>query len=220
MLKNTDSHEKLNVVVLISGNGSNLQVLIDQMLDHSLPIKIAAVISNKAAAYGLTRAEKAGITTAVIDNKAYADRESYDSALQQKIDGFQPKLVILAGFMRILTPSFVNHFEGRMLNVHPSLLPNYRGLNTHQRAIDDNAEIHGVSVHYVTPELDGGPVVAQSLVNIKESDTAESLALRVQTKEHALYPLVISWVALGRLQLINNELFFDKEKLESPIVSG
>jgi len=212
------SREKLNVVVLISGSGSNLQVLIDQMRDHSLPIRISAVISNKADAYGLKRAEAAGISTAVVNNKAYPDRESYDAALQRKIDAYQPQLVVLAGFMRILTPDFVNHFQGRMLNIHPSLLPNYRGLNTHQRAIDDKAKIHGVSVHFVTPELDGGPVIAQSQVAIKENDTAESLASRVQAKEHRLYPLVIGWIALGRLTLNNSELIFDNKTLTKPII--
>ena len=220
MTVNTNSLEKLNVVVLISGSGSNLQVLIDQMLDQSLPINITAVISNKADAFGLKRAEKAGISTAVVDNKAYSERESYDTALQQKIDTFNPQLVVLAGFMRILTPDFVNHFKGRMLNIHPSLLPNYRGLNTHQRAIDDKATIHGVSVHFVTPELDGGPVVAQSQVNIEENDTAEALAKRVQAKEHTLYPLVIGWIAMGRLTLIDSELIFDNQKLTKPILSN
>ncbi len=211
--------KKTNVVVLISGSGSNLQVLIDQMLDHSLPITISAVISNKTNAYGLERAKKAGISTAVMDNKTYTDRESYDTALQTKIDTFKPDLVVLAGFMRILTPNFVNHYTGRMLNIHPSLLPNYRGLNTHQRAIDDNAKVHGVSVHFVTPELDGGPVIAQSKVSIEENDTAEHLANRVKTKEHVLYPLVISWFALGRLTLINSDVIFDEHKLNKPIIS-
>ena len=210
---------KLNVVVLISGSGSNLQILIDQMLDQSLPIQITAVISNKADAYGLKRAEKAGIVASIVDNKAYPDRESYDSALQQEIDKYKPQLVVLAGFMRILTANFVNHFNGRMLNIHPSLLPEYRGLNTHQRAIDDNAKIHGVSVHYVTPELDGGPIVAQSQVNIDPNETAESLASKVQKKEHMLYPLVIGWIALGRLKMIDSELIFDNKKLSKPIIS-
>jgi len=210
----------MNVVVLISGNGSNLQVLIDQMRDKSLPINISAVISNKANAYGLTRAEQAGIKTAVVDNKAYPCRESYDLALQEKIDTYQPELIVLAGFMRILSDNFVYHYEGRMINIHPSLLPDYRGLNTHQRAIDDNAGIHGVSVHYVTPELDGGPVIAQSQVKISANDTAQTLAGKVQQKEHKLYPLVISWIALGRLSLINGELIFENNKLNKPIISN
>ena len=213
------SSNKLKVAVLISGSGSNLQVLIDRIHDESLTVEIAAVISNKADAYGLQRAELAGIPTAVVDNKAYSNRESYDNALQVVIDQYQPQLVVLAGFMRILTESFVNHYEGRMLNIHPSLLPNYRGLNTHQRAIDDKARIHGVSVHFVTPELDGGPVIAQSQVIVKEKDSAKSLAARVQKAEHELYPRVINWIALGRLKLTNNELFFDNKKLSKPIIS-
>jgi len=213
-------NNSLKIVVLVSGSGSNLQVLIDQMLDKSLPIEIVAVISNKSNAYGLKRAELAGISTATVDNKAFPDRESYDAALREKVDQFQPQLVVLAGFMRILTEGFVNHYAGRMLNIHPSLLPNYRGLNTHQRAIDDKAKIHGVSVHYVTPELDGGPIIAQSQVNVETNDTAETLAARVQKEEHKLYPLVISWIALGRLQLTNSELFFDNQKLSTPIIGN
>ncbi|MDH5257716.1 MAG: phosphoribosylglycinamide formyltransferase [Gammaproteobacteria bacterium] len=210
---------KLKIVVLISGSGSNLQTLIDQMIDQSLPIEIAAVISNKADAFGLTRAESAGISTVVLDNKSYPDRESYDAALQEAIDEFNPQLVVLAGFMRILTENFVNHYSGRMLNIHPSLLPHYRGLNTHQRAIDDKAKIHGVSVHFVTPELDGGPIIAQSQVDVKASDNAKSLAARVQKQEHKLYPLVIGWIANGRIKLTDGELFFDNQKLNKPILS-
>lgn len=210
--------DKLKIVVLISGNGSNLQVLIDQMNDHSLPIEIVAVISNKPDAYGLKRAERSNIKTHCIDNANFTDRDSFDSELRQKLDELNPKLIVLAGFMRILTANFVNHFEGRLINVHPSLLPNYRGLNTHQRAIDDNAEIHGVSVHFVTPELDAGSIIAQSQLKINTNETAECLALRVQEKEHILYPLVISWIALGRIILRDDELFFDQTPLTKPIL--
>lgn len=211
-------NKKLNVVVLISGSGSNLQVLIDHMRDGSLPISIKAVISNKADAFGLQRAEQAGIPTVVLNHKDFADRDAFDQALQAKIDQFNPQLVVLAGYMRILSESFVKHYENRMINIHPSLLPAYRGLNTHQRALDDQAKIHGVSVHFVTPELDGGPVVAQSQVIINANDTAESLAAKVQKKEHKLYPLVVGWIALGRLKLKNNELIFDNKKLNKPII--
>jgi len=212
------SEKKLTIVVLISGSGSNLQVLIDQMLAGTLPIEIAAVISNRGDAAGLKRAETAGIKTLVVDNKAYPDRQSYDVELQKNIDSFNPQLVVLAGFMRILTEDFVNHYTNRMLNIHPSLLPNYRGLNTHQRAIDDGAEIHGVSVHFVTPELDGGPVIAQSQVDVASDDTTQSLAAKVQAKEHILYPRVIKWIAEQRLKITNGELFFDNQKLNAPIL--
>jgi len=212
------SEKKLKIVILISGSGSNLQVLIDQMLDGTLPIEIAAVISNKADAAGLKRAETAGIKTRVVDNKAYPDRQSYDAVLQKDIDSFNPQLVVLAGFMRILTEDFVNHYTNRMLNIHPSLLPNYRGLNTHQRAIDDGVGIHGVSVHFVTPELDGGPVIAQSQVDVASDDTAQSLAAKVQAKEHILYPRVIKWIAEQRLKITNGELLFDNQKLNAPIL--
>lgn len=209
---------KLKIVVLISGNGSNLQILIDQMNDCSLPIEIVAVISNKTDAFGLKRADQANIKTYCIDNKNFVDRRSYDIKLQQIIDEINPQLIVLAGFMRILTKEFVDHFEGRLINVHPSLLPNYRGLNTHQRALDDKVEKHGVSVHFVTPELDSGAVIAQSELAINPQETAQTLALRVQKKEHLLYPLVISWIALGRLTIINNELIFDKQPLKKPVI--
>ena len=208
---------KIRVVVLISGSGSNLQTLIDQSRDLTLPIEIVLVISNKPDAYGLTRAINAGIQTQVINHKDFADRSTYDLALQKAIDEQQPDLVVLAGFMRILSENFVNHYLGRMLNIHPSLLPKYRGLNTHQRALKNKEKVHGVSVHFVTPELDGGPVIIQSQVPIELTDTAESLAKRVQAQEHIIYPIAISWFALKRLKLKNGNLEFDKKNLDQPV---
>lgn len=189
------------VVVLISGNGSNLQALIDYPQTHYV---ISQVISNRSDAYGLQRAELAGISTAVLDHKQFATRESFDEALIRLIDARQPDLVVLAGFMRILSSGFVQHYAGRLLNIHPSLLPLYKGTNTHQRVLDAGDRVHGVSVHFVTEELDGGPVVAQAIIPVFEGDSKETLAQRVATQEHRLYPEVVSWFAAGRLRMIDN----------------
>ena len=201
------------LVVLISGSGSNLQAIIDACLSGYINAEVAAVISNKADAYGLTRAKHAGIATQVLDHKQFASREEYDVALGQLISDFTPDLVVLAGFMRILTPSLVQKFKGKMLNIHPSLLPKYQGLNTHQRAIDANDAEHGVSVHFVTEELDGGPVVCQARVPILPDDTAESLAKRVHMQEHKLYPLVVKWFSEQRLKMEADYAVFDNKTL-------
>jgi phosphoribosylglycinamide formyltransferase-1 len=190
-----------NVVVLISGSGSNLQALIDSIANDGNPARIAAVISNRADAYGLERAKQAGIATRVLDHKQFDGREAFDAALVEAIDGFDPQLVVLAGFMRILTPGFVNHYTGRLLNIHPSLLPKYKGLHTHQRALEAGDSEHGCSVHFVTEELDGGPLVVQAVVPVESGDTPESLAQRVHSQEHHIYPLAMRWFAEGRLRL-------------------
>ncbi|WP_137972216.1 MULTISPECIES: phosphoribosylglycinamide formyltransferase [unclassified Pseudomonas] len=190
-----------NVVVLISGSGSNLQALIDSIANDGNPARIAAVISNRADAYGLERARQAGIATRVLDHKQFDGREAFDTALVEAIDGFDPQLVVLAGFMRILTGNFVRHYEGRLLNIHPSLLPKYKGLHTHQRALEAGDSEHGCSVHFVTEELDGGPLVVQAVVPVESGDTPESLAQRVHSQEHHIYPLAMRWFAEGRLRL-------------------
>ncbi|PYC27341.1 phosphoribosylglycinamide formyltransferase [Aquipseudomonas alcaligenes] len=190
-----------NVVVLISGSGSNLQALIDSIANDGNPARIAAVISNRADAYGLVRAQNAGIPTLVLDHKQFDGREAFDAALIEAIDGFDPQLVVLAGFMRILTGDFVRHYEGRLLNIHPSLLPKYKGLHTHQRALEAGDREHGCSVHFVTEELDGGPLVVQAVVPVESGDTPESLAQRVHSQEHHIYPLAMRWFAEGRLKL-------------------
>ena len=200
---------RLPIVVLISGNGSNLQALIDAAARGELPVDIRAVISNRPAAYGLERARRAGIPAVVVNHGDYPDRAAFDAALQQAIDAYQPGLVVLAGFMRILTPEFVAHYHGRMLNVHPSLLPAFRGLDTHRRALEAGVKEHGVSIHFVTAELDGGPVVAQEKIPVLPGDDAESLAQRVQAAEHILYPRVIRWFAEGRLTLQDNRAMLD-----------
>ena len=206
-----------SLVVLISGSGSNLQAIIDKCADKRINASICRVISNKADVKGLTRAEAAGITTDVIDHTQYADRDTFDAALIEVIDQCKPDLVVLAGFMRILTEGFVTHFKGRLINIHPSLLPKYQGLNTHQRAIDAGDSEAGASVHFVTEELDGGPVIAQAKVSVEANDTAETLAKRVLTVEHDIFPAVIGWFADRRLQLDNNQVLFDQQTLSSPI---
>jgi phosphoribosylglycinamide formyltransferase-1 len=190
----------LPIVVLLSGSGSNLQAIIDAM--HSgLPVDIRAVISNKMDAYGLERARQAGIPAQVLSHRDYADRESYDAALAGLIDGCGAQLVVLAGFMRILSDGFVRRYEGRMLNIHPSLLPRHRGLDTHARALAAGDGEHGATVHFVSPELDAGPIIIQARVPVEPGDTPESLAARVLQQEHRIYPQAIRWYAEGRLEL-------------------
>ena len=191
----------IRLVVLISGNGSNLQAIIDNIANNNLPAQIVAVISNKADAYGLERAKKAGIEQCVLSHKDFTDREQYDQALKNLIDEYQPDLIILAGFMRILTNEFVEHYLNKMMNIHPSLLPKYKGLNTHQRAIDAGDKEHGCSVHFVTPELDDGPVILQATVPVKDNDTAETLASRVHEQEHKIYPEAIRMFAENKLNI-------------------
>ena len=190
-----------NVVVLISGSGSNLQALIDSIAHEGTPARIAAVISNRADAYGLARAQQAGIETRVLDHKQFDGREAFDTALVDTIDSFTPDLVLLAGFMRILTGDFVRHYQGRLLNIHPSLLPRHKGLHTHQRALEAGDHEHGCSVHFVTEELDGGPLVVQAVIPVESGDTPDSLAQRVHIQEHRIYPLALRWFAEGRLKL-------------------
>jgi phosphoribosylglycinamide formyltransferase-1 len=209
---------KLSLVVLISGSGSNLQAIIDAAAS-GLPIEIRAVISNRPEVLGLTRAEQAGITTGVLDHKAFPNRDAYERALIELIDGYQPGLVILAGFMRILTPAFVRHYAGRMFNIHPSLLPKFRGLHTHQRALDAGETLHGASVHFVTEELDGGPLIVQAQVPVLPDDDADRLAARVLTHEHQIYPLAIGWFAEQRLSLGDTgEVILDGRSLRQPVI--
>ena len=208
--------KKLPIVVLISGSGSNLQAIIDAQ-QADFPAEIKAVISNKATAKGLERAKQAGITTHIIAHQDYPDRESYDRELSKVIDSHSAQLVVLAGFMRILSHWFVAEYEGRLINIHPSLLPKFKGLNTHQQALDANEVIHGATVHFVTPELDGGPLILQAKVTIEATDTAESLAQRVLVKEHIIYPKAIKWIALGRVEMTDGKTFIDGKVLNSPI---
>lgn len=202
-----------SIVVLISGSGSNLQAILDACKAGFIAGRVSAVISNKAGVFGLNRAADAGVAAQVLDHKQYADRASYDVALCQAIDQHQPDLVVLAGFMRILTPEFVAHYSGRLLNIHPSLLPKYQGLNTHQRAIDAGDTVHGCSVHFVTAELDGGPVVLQAKVPVFPEDDAAAVAARVHEQEHRIYPLVVRWFCQDRLQQQADKALLDGQIL-------
>ena len=203
-----------NIVVLISGNGSNLQAIIDSCTNGIIKnSRIAAVISNKADAYGLQRAQLANIEAVSIAATNYANRQDYDQVLIEKINAYQPDVIVLAGFMRILSADFVNHYQGRMLNIHPSLLPKYTGLNTHQRAIDAGDTEHGTSVHFVTEELDGGPVILQAKVPIFTTDSVDDVIERVQRQEHNIYPLVIQWLLTQRLSMQNGYAVLDGNQL-------
>ncbi len=195
-----------NIVILISGRGSNMEALIAERDAGRLPVNIAAVISNRPDAKGLETAAKAGIATRCLDHKAFADRAAFDTALAACIDEFGPDLVVLAGFMRILTPDFVRHYEGRLFNIHPSLLPSFPGLHTHQRALDEGVRIHGCTVHFVTAELDHGPVVIQAAVPVLDGDDEAALAARVLRQEHRIYPQAVRWFAEGRLSLVDGRV--------------
>ena len=206
-----------NIVILISGSGSNMAAIVrraqQERWETRLGARVAAVISNKADAKGLVFAKEQGIATAVLDHKAYASREAFDAALVQEIERHAPTLVVLAGFMRILTPGFVQHYAGRLLNIHPSLLPKYKGLHTHQRALEAGDREHGCSVHFVTEELDGGPLVVQAVIPVESDDSPHSLAQRVHAQEHRIYPLAVRWFAEGRLSLNEQGALLDGQLL-------
>jgi len=209
------SEKKLRVVVLISGRGSNLQSLIHRTAGD-LPAEIVGVISNRPGVAGLERADKVNITTVVVDHREFESRTQFDAALQAAIDDFDPGLIVLAGFMRKLGDEFVANYSGRMINIHPSLLPAFRGLDTHERALEAGVQKHGCSVHFVTEELDGGPVIAQMRVPVKDGDDAETLAARVLTREHELLPAVVHWFALGRLRMRDGGVEMDGTRLMAP----
>jgi len=199
------------IVVLISGSGTNLQAIIDACKLDGYPGEVVGVISNIPTAYGITRAKEENIKTSVLSHKEFPSREAYDQSLIKVLDEYHADVIVLAGFMRILTPEFVQHFQGKLLNIHPSLLPKYQGLNTHQRAIDAGDKEHGVSVHYVTEELDGGPVILQAKVPVFDGDTAEDLASRVHEQEHRIYPLVVKWCCLKRVIMQDDKALIDGE---------
>lgn len=208
------------ILVLASGSGTNLQALIEAARERDFPGQIVAVGCNRPGAFALERAAQAGIETFTVDHTGYDSREAFDAALLAAIMKFNPDVVVLAGFMRILTADFVRALKGKMLNIHPSLLPRYTGLNTHQRVIDAGDTLHGVSIHFVTEDLDGGPVIAQAEVRVDPSDTAATLAEKVQRQEHILYPVVIRWFCEGRIQLDGHQVLFDGAALEVPMRLG
>ncbi|USU15441.1 phosphoribosylglycinamide formyltransferase [Paraburkholderia fungorum] len=189
------------LVILISGRGSNMEAIVRACADEGWPAQVAAVIANRPDAAGLAFAASHGIATAVVDHRQFPDRESFDAALARQIDSFAPDLVVLAGFMRVLTAGFVDRYAGRMLNVHPSLLPSFPGLKTHQQALDAGVRLHGASVHFVTSQLDHGPIVAQAAVPVEAGDTPAMLAERVLATEHVIYPRAVRWFVEGRLAL-------------------
>ncbi len=202
------------IVVLLSGSGTTLQ----SMIDTELPVKICAVISNKPDIMGLDRARDANIATHVLDHTNYTNREDFDRDLQKIIDQYQADLVVLAGFMRILSDGFVKHYKGKLINIHPSLLPKYKGMHTHQRVMDAGEPLHGSSVHFVNSELDGGPVLLQARLPVLPTDSLESLELRIKTKEHLIYPAAISWLAEGRIKLKRDGIHMDGKKMTGPVV--
>ncbi len=204
--------KKLKLIVLISGRGSNLKAIVEQA-DPLIDLQL--VISNRPQAEGLIWAHQKGIPTAVIDHSQYPNRDTFDQALQTKIDHCQPDLIALAGFMRILSPQFVSHYRGRLINIHPSLLPAFKGLHTHQRVLEAKQREHGATVHFVTEELDGGPIILQAKVPVLPEDTEEQLATRVLQQEHRIYPQAIHWFAEGKIQLRGNQVWIANQSITS-----
>ena len=204
--------------ILVSGSGTNLQAFIDAVAAGSLDLDLCVVFSNNPNAFGLERAEKAGIPTACIEHGDFPDRESFDRAVIAELDRWNPELLILAGFMRILSPAFVNHFEGKILNIHPALLPRYPGLNTHQRVLDAGDKWHGSTVHFVTEELDGGPRILQGRLPVDPKESADELQHRVQAIEHKIYPQAAGLVGSGRVVFRNGQAWIDGELADEPIL--
>ncbi len=211
----------LRLVVLISGSGSNLQAILDACGQSGgaarINARVVGVLSNKADAFGLARATRAGVVSTVLDHTSYAGREAFDQAMITAIDAWQPDVVVLAGFMRILSAGFVQHYQGRLLNIHPSLLPRHKGLHTHRRVLEAGDAEHGCSVHFVTPELDGGPVIAQTVTRVEADDTETTLSDRVHAGEHRLYPAVLGWLADRRLQYRDEQPWLDGQQLTQPV---
>lgn len=208
-----------SIVILISGRGSNMEALLAAQARGELPVRIAAVISNRPDAQGLATAAARGVATAVVDHKQFAGRETFDAALAACIDGYAPELVVLAGFMRILSEGFVRRYEGRLLNIHPSLLPAFPGLHTHEAALAEGVRVHGCTVHFVTPALDHGPVVIQAAVPVLDGDDAATLAARVLRQEHLVYPRAVRWFAEGRLHLEDGRVRVDAPQAEAALVA-
>ena len=213
VLSSDNINARCRIVVLISGNGSNLQAIIDHCSDGEIPAELVGVVSNVPSAFGLERARLAGIEARCLNHREFISRAAFDEALTTLVEDFRPDLVALAGFMRILSPAFVDQFAGRLINIHPSLLPCYPGLDTHRRAIADGAREHGATVHFVTQDLDAGPVIIQGRVKICEEDSEHSLAMRVHEVEHRIYPEAVRWFASRRLRLEDDIAILDGQPL-------
>jgi len=209
---------RCNTAILISGSGTNLQAFIDRVANGDLNLDLAVVFSNRPDAYGLVRAASAGIPTACIRHQDFADRVSFDRGVMNELDRWQPNLIILAGFMRILSPAFVSHYAGKVLNIHPALLPDYPGLRTHQRVLDAGDDWHGSTVHFVTEELDGGPRILQGRLPVITSESAEQLEARVQAIEHQIYPEAAGWVGAGRVEFRDGLTWIDGERADEPVI--
>jgi phosphoribosylglycinamide formyltransferase-1 len=212
------SHSALRVAVLISGSGSNLQAIIDGRDAGTLDIDIAAVVSNQPNAYGLQRARNAGIDTHCLQHSKFTDRESFDNAMAQLLGQYRPELVLLAGFMRVLTAKFVAEFEGKLLNIHPSLLPLYPGLDTHRRVLEAGDTWHGSTVHYVSEELDGGPAIIQGRVRVEREDEPDTLAQRVLKVEHRIYPRAVQLISEGRVRYADKLAWLDGKRIIEPLL--
>lgn len=208
---------RMTLAILISGNGSNLQAIIDAIEAGRLNAEITAVVSDNPQAHGLSRATRHNLHSRVIDARDYASRSDYDEALRHYLESIAPDYIVLAGFMRILTPGFIEAFEHRILNIHPSLLPAYKGLNTYQRALDNGETQHGVSIHLVTAELDAGPIILQASYAIEAGDSVEDLQTRGHQLEHSMYPQVLSWLSDNRLTIRDGQIYYEKALLEQPI---
>ena len=213
-----DPTRSCRAAILISGGGTNLQAFIDAVAAKTLELDIALVLSNKADAYGLERAKKAGISTACIDHTAFDDRESFDRAMAEQIDGANIDLIVLAGFMRILSPWFVQHYEGKVLNIHPALLPKYPGLDTHRRVLEAGDAEHGSTVHFVTEELDGGPRILAGRLQVREGESPDELMHRVQALEHVIYPRAAQLFATGRIRFSDGNTVLDGSHLPEPLI--
>lgn len=205
------------IVVLVSGDGSNLQALIDSCHTGRIRAQIVGVISNEPNAYALERARLANIPTQVVDHRGYADRANFEVEVTRMIQEWKAELILLAGFMRVLTPAFVNRYSGQMINIHPSLLPAYRGLHTHARVLETGDRMHGCSIHFVTSDLDAGAVIIQAVTNVLPTDDLPTLTQKVRALEHHLYPLVVSWIAVGRIAMLGNKVYLDGQELQNPI---
>ncbi len=209
----SEQAEPARIVVLISGSGSNMQAIAESCQKQDIDANIVAVISNRPGVPGLDRAEHFELHSEVVDHTEYSTREEFDVNLIRAIDEHSPDLIVLAGFMRILTPDFVRRYKGRLLNIHPSLLPKYKGLHTHKRALEAGDKQHGVTVHFVSEDLDGGPNIIQAVVPILDDDNEHSLQSRVQNQEHIIYPIAVKWFTEGRLSMLKGDAYFDNEAL-------